>query len=144
MPTFKGTIHLEDPKIRTLDMSTGTTKGIIEFKWRHDWSKHPTSDLYLILLDPNGGLHAEDATLNSPEGMVLETPLLESEPLWCTDMRSTVSKSYARQDRPSTLRRSAVQPLTAPNFFGRRGDSKAYIRFPHGRVVKCDAGREEA
>ncbi len=73
-PTFKGTIRFGDLEAHTLDIPSGTSRAVIELSWRGDWSRYPTSDLDLILVDPDGILHVEGATLNSPERVVLESP----------------------------------------------------------------------
>ena len=50
----------------------------LELDWGRDWTKYPASDMDLIVawFDTDGGLHFEfgAATLNAPEGVVLDGP----------------------------------------------------------------------
>jgi hypothetical protein len=40
----------------------------------HDWTHYPTNDLDLVLIDPNGNLNFDGATLNGRERAVVKNP----------------------------------------------------------------------
>ena len=57
-----------------IDVPTGRAQVVFELFWERDWASYPTSDIDLILLDPNGKLNFNGATLDSPERVVVNNP----------------------------------------------------------------------
>lgn len=53
----------------------GTGQLVFELFWERDWASYPTNDIDLILLRPNGTLSFAGATLDSPERVVINSPL---------------------------------------------------------------------
>jgi hypothetical protein len=72
--TAEGTVAQGDMVPVVLSVLAGTQ--VLEFSlfWENDWAHYPTNDLDLILVDPNGELNLDAATLNSPERAVIEKP----------------------------------------------------------------------
>jgi hypothetical protein len=72
--TAEGTVAQGDMVPIALSVPAGTQ--VLEFSlfWENDWAHYPTNDLDLILVDPNGELNLDAATLNSPERAVIEKP----------------------------------------------------------------------
>ena len=52
----------------------GTEVLALDLSWKSDWSRYPTADLDLVLVDPIGG-STSVATLDSPERVVVTTPV---------------------------------------------------------------------
>jgi serine protease AprX len=52
----------------------GGSQAVFSLRWQNNWSRYPTSDVDLILVDPNGNLNFMGATLNSPETVVINNP----------------------------------------------------------------------
>jgi subtilisin family serine protease len=63
---------------QTLDvpfhMPAGVERAIFDLSWRNDWSRYPTDDLDLVLIDPSG-VEKPVATLDVPERVAANQPL---------------------------------------------------------------------
>jgi hypothetical protein len=71
-----GNIKMGDTFFIPVEIPEGTSQATFDLVWNRDWSMFPTSDLDLILLDPEGNLASIDgATLNSPERAVITDPM---------------------------------------------------------------------
>jgi hypothetical protein len=73
--TAKGTIREGQLDTIPVTVAAGTGEAVFTLSWKGDWSRYPTNDLDLLLIDPNGNLHAEGATLDSPETFHFATPV---------------------------------------------------------------------
>ncbi len=61
-----------------VDVPLGTTEAVFEVSWKNHWGHYPTDDIDMILIDPAFNFGAggfAGATLNSPERVVIDTPL---------------------------------------------------------------------
>jgi hypothetical protein len=58
----------------TLNVPSGWTSLHAELTWDNDWSHYPTNDLDLILIDPNGNVNIDGATLNGREIADIPSP----------------------------------------------------------------------
>lgn len=69
------TITQDDMLAFPVQIPAGTTTATFDLQWEQDWSRFPTSDLDLVVLDANGlPVSFDGATLNSPERVVLNSP----------------------------------------------------------------------
>lgn len=55
-------------------MPAGVTQATFELTFDNDWGHYPTNDLDLILLDPDGNLNFDGATLNGRELAIVKNP----------------------------------------------------------------------
>ncbi len=58
-----------------IDVPAGLSYTVFELDWQHDWSMWPTYDLDMYIIDPNGYVYYDGATLASPEKVVIATPV---------------------------------------------------------------------
>lgn len=65
-----------DAFVVPVDIPAGVSKATFDLVWRRNWSKFPTSDIDMLLFDPDFNLVSLDgATLNAPERIVVEDPV---------------------------------------------------------------------
>jgi len=57
------------------NVPAGLTAATFEVTWKNDWSHYPANDIDLILIDPNGKMNFDGATLNGRERAVAKTPV---------------------------------------------------------------------
>jgi hypothetical protein len=55
-------------------MPSGVNVATFELDWDNDWSHYPTNDLDLILVDPDGNMDFDGATMNGLESAVVKHP----------------------------------------------------------------------
>ena len=72
--TLQGKLLDGEFKVVPFQVSAGTLKLEARLGWRQDWGSYPTNDIDLILIDPNGGLNFDGATLSNPEAVSLKDP----------------------------------------------------------------------
>jgi hypothetical protein len=71
-----GHINMSDSEWYAVEIPEGTTTAIFDLTWYRDWSKFPTSDIDMIIFDPNLDLASIDgATANAPERAIIENPM---------------------------------------------------------------------
>ena len=46
----------------------------VVLSWLHDWGAYPVNDLDVVLVDPNGNVDIDGATLSSPERAIVANP----------------------------------------------------------------------
>ncbi len=69
----------------------------VSVAWAHNWSEFPTYDLDLLLMDPEGNVHLEGASLRSPEWAVVSEPIPGQWQMRVMDIGSTVeSREWCR------------------------------------------------
>jgi hypothetical protein len=73
-PTAVGRIQQGDLVPVQVEVPPGTAQLVFELAWEGNWSRYPTNDLDLIVLDPAAQLNFEGATLASPERAVIDAP----------------------------------------------------------------------
>jgi hypothetical protein len=71
---FKGVIADGQNLFIPFNVPAGLSKATFELTWEHDWTHYPTNDLDLVLIDPNGNLNFDGATLNGRERAVVKNP----------------------------------------------------------------------
>ena len=71
---FKGVIADGQNLFIPFNVPAGLSKATFELTWEHDWTHYPTNDLDLMLIDPNGNLNFDGATLNGRERAVVKNP----------------------------------------------------------------------
>jgi hypothetical protein len=57
-----------------IEVPAGAGEVVFELSWKGNWSRYPTNDLDLILIDPGGGESLEGVTSDSPERVVIDHP----------------------------------------------------------------------
>jgi subtilase family protein len=57
-----------------VEVPGGKTQAVFEVFWKDDWSRYPTDDIDMILVDPNGNVNVDGATLSAPERVVVANP----------------------------------------------------------------------
>lgn len=71
-----GVIKMADGFVFPVDIPEGTTRATFDLVWNRDWASFPTSDIDMIIYDPDGYLYSVDgATANAPERAVIEMPM---------------------------------------------------------------------
>jgi hypothetical protein len=74
-PTETGRVRQGDLIPIQVDVPAGTKKLTFDLSWESDWSRYPTADLDLLLVDPKLRVNSKDgATLSSPERITIENP----------------------------------------------------------------------
>ncbi len=58
-----------------INVEAGVTSVNFELDWSGDWGRYPVNDLDLILIDPDGNIYFDGATLRVPEKVVIPDPL---------------------------------------------------------------------
>lgn len=75
-PRFgRGTIRDEEEDHFRLEVGRRTSQLTAELSWTADWGSFPSHDIDLILVDPNGNVIIDGASLDSPERVVIDAPL---------------------------------------------------------------------
>ncbi len=69
-----GTITEGDMQVIPYNVTTGTPSLTVQLTWDHDWASYPTNDLDMILVDPDGNLNYDGATLNGRETAQVDNP----------------------------------------------------------------------
>lgn len=57
-----------------IDVPAGVSEAEFRLRWDHDWSHYPSSDLDMVILDPDFAPNEAGATLNSPELVRIANP----------------------------------------------------------------------
>lgn len=57
-----------------VNVEAGVASVNFELDWQGDWGHYPVNDLDLILIDPNGNVYFDGATLRVPEKVVIPNP----------------------------------------------------------------------
>jgi hypothetical protein len=75
-PVFSqsGTLQQGDLVPYTFNMPSGVTSTEFLLNWKHDWSSYPTNDLDLLVVDPDGKLIMDGATLDGRERVIVANP----------------------------------------------------------------------
>mgnify|MGYP001223980450 CR=1 FL=1 len=71
-----GVIKNADSIVVPVEIPEGTMAATFDLVWERDWSSFPTSDIDMLILDPNFDLASVDgATANAPERAILVEPM---------------------------------------------------------------------
>jgi hypothetical protein len=73
-PTETGRVRQGDLIPVQVNVEAGTKELTFDLSWESDWSRYPTSDLDLLLIDPLGGSDLKSAMLSSPERITVTNP----------------------------------------------------------------------
>jgi hypothetical protein len=57
-----------------VEVPGGTSQAVFELFWKDDWSRYPTDDVDMILVDPDGNVNFNGATLAAPERVAITNP----------------------------------------------------------------------
>ena len=69
-----GTVNEGDLISIPYTMPSGLNLSTFELTWNHDWSHYPTNDVDLLIVDPDGNLILDGATLNGREMATITNP----------------------------------------------------------------------
>ncbi len=132
-PISKSVISQDDVFIVPVDVPEGTAQATFNLRWQRDWSRFPTSDLDLILYDPDMNVITDGATLNAPERAVVKNP----------DRRHVLrgrSRIRGRQDRLlSPVRPDGVTEGSTPRLDGRARHTRRGRPSLGGRIAEDHA-----
>ena len=73
-PLYRNWINNGDLLEVPVAIPAGTARATFDLRWARDWSRFPTSDIDLILVDPDGTMVFDGATVNAPERTVVANP----------------------------------------------------------------------
>ncbi len=71
----KGTIGYDEWIVYYIDVPEGLGAVMFELWWMHNWSKFPTYDLDMYVIDPYGNVYVDGAYYWSPEKQIIENPV---------------------------------------------------------------------
>lgn len=74
-PTTLSTIEQDEIDFVEVDVPAGADQAVFELAWKQNWSRYPTNDLDLVLIDPANKVNESGATLSSPERVEIAHPL---------------------------------------------------------------------
>ncbi len=69
-----GAVKQGDEDVVQFQVPPGKAQLSLLLSWLHDWAAYPVNDLDLVVVDPNGNVILDGATLNSPERVVVQNP----------------------------------------------------------------------
>ncbi len=73
-PSAKGRLRQGDIVPFEVVVPAGAAQAVFETQWVRNWSMYPTSDIDMLLIDPDGNVDMTGATLASPERAVVKDP----------------------------------------------------------------------
>lgn len=73
-PSAKGLLRQGDFVPFEVTVPAGAKQAVFETQWIRNWSMYPTSDVDMLLIDPDGNVDVSGATLASPERAVVANP----------------------------------------------------------------------
>ena len=73
-PIALGTVKQGEQDVVQFQVPPGKSQLSVLLSWLHDWGAYPTNDIDVVLVDPNGNVNIDAATLNSPERAVIANP----------------------------------------------------------------------
>ena len=71
----KETIGHDEWTVHYINVPEGLSAVIFELWWMHNWSKFPTYDLDMYIIDPYGYVYIDGAQFLSPEKQIIENPV---------------------------------------------------------------------
>ena len=72
--TVTGKVRQDDFLAFDVDVPRGTQTAIFETSWMQNWSRYPTNDIDMYLVDPGGVSLDAGVSINSPERVFVESP----------------------------------------------------------------------
>jgi subtilisin family serine protease len=73
-PSATGALRQGDFLPFEVVVPAGAKQAVFETQWVRNWSMYPTSDVDMLLIDPDGAVSSSGATLASPERVVVADP----------------------------------------------------------------------
>lgn len=73
-PIAVGVVKQGEEDVVQVQVPPGKAQLSFLLSWLHDWGFYPTNDIDLVVVDPNGNVILDGATLNSPERAVIANP----------------------------------------------------------------------
>ena len=71
---YRDYIHNGDVLFVPVTIPPGKASATFDLRWARDWSRFPTSDIDLVLVDPIGNPIFDGASLNAPERVTVKSP----------------------------------------------------------------------
>jgi hypothetical protein len=75
LPTSLSTIEQDEVDFVEVTVPAGAKTAVFELAWKQNWSRYPTNDLDLVLIDPAGDANDSGASGNSPERVEIASPM---------------------------------------------------------------------
>jgi hypothetical protein len=73
---FSAELETGDVFVIPVDIPDGTDMATFDLSWHRGWNKFPTSDIDLLIFDPDGApVSFDGATMNAPERAILYNPV---------------------------------------------------------------------
>jgi hypothetical protein len=74
LPSSLSIIEQDEVDLYEFEVPSASTEAVFELAWKQNWSRYPTNDLDLLLIDPSGVVSQAGATLSSPERVRVANP----------------------------------------------------------------------
>jgi subtilisin family serine protease len=74
-PSALGFIHQDDMIPFEVNVPAGAAEAVFEVAWLRNWSRYPTNDIDMVLIDPHGNRNDDGSSGDSPERVVIQKPL---------------------------------------------------------------------
>ena len=109
-PIAKSTLNMGDVFEVPVEIANGVSQATFDLVWKRDWDKFPTSDIDMLILNPNGEVVSFDgATGNTPERAIITDPepgiwtvYIEAIEVYKTDQFSLYVKTEKLNFDPQT------------------------------------------
>ena len=72
--TAQSKIHNGEQLVKAVSVPAGTSLAEFRLGWREGYSHYPANDIDLVLIDPDGNLNFDAATLDCPESVSIANP----------------------------------------------------------------------
>jgi subtilisin family serine protease len=73
-PVYRSYIQNGDVLYAPIAVPAGVARATFDLQWARDWSRYPTSDIDMVLVDPGGTYYWDGASLNAPERTTVTGP----------------------------------------------------------------------
>lgn len=74
LPSALSIIEQDEVEMFEFDVPAASAEAVFELAWKQNWSRFPTNDLDMVLIDPNGNVNQAGATAASPERVRIANP----------------------------------------------------------------------
>ncbi|MGB3701211.1 MAG: S8 family serine peptidase [Anaerolineales bacterium] len=133
-PFAKSIIKMGDVINLPVEIPAGVSEATFDLVWNRDWLKFPTSDMDMLVFDPDQNLVSlEGATWNAPERAVISDPApgvwrvqIEAREIYKTDLFRLYLKTESNQENdPQSSDFDIITKHPATDFIPGTGDDTA-------------------
>ncbi len=75
LPSALSIIEQDEVEMFEFDVPAASTEAVFELAWKQNWSRFPTNDLDMVLINPAGTVSNAGATISSPERVQIANPM---------------------------------------------------------------------